>query len=886
MSACCLYSPAGAGIEFDDMASSCTGRVHMCHPKATCTNTPGSYTCTCNTGFRGQGSCCGISSNSECGTPGTALYISECYDNHDGCIDINECQEDTHRCSLQAECINTYGSYQCDCQFGLLGSGLACYKAGYYETSRDLWRLMGQDGKAANIRGLIQFNTWDNKFVPFEAGFASWIFSQHTSPPAVHRASYGLPTSMDELLTCSNCLEMSTVVQRQCGLGVAMGSPDCPEAQGFIHLGGMALTENVKCSWEFLSMQFVEFHVTEFRPIASGDTVELCYDSYTLFHETQKRYKICNNFSSPSNLPPTAFYSRAPCKVTLYAVSAYDDRSMVQTRWASLNPSASRFNLFYRARTRDRVSDEASRIEDYTKLPKFEMNPHAPSNTAVISPYLRVSISNMRGLDSHMPCSLNHRTYSDFSSIALQQHVIHESPALKGSWKGECRSETFRNKKCSVDVLFFGVSSMQIIFTGCEQDDIQMPMVQTAVVSFPDLQDRESRQFLDQNVQWLYRRLHLTWTSPSRSAPGSQSKASIAWPRMVNFEDMSQDVLLHILPSGKTTPLGFAYPGSYPELLDDQQDSCAVLRLNRLDSSATMLPQKQAPVMTRFVAYKNKFELYDQCNSLVLRNMPTVDSDSGCSQLRNLLHPQEGVLLELSADSCQHECVLAFQSDLAEALKVCKVSWKAFLQVAEDTDKFTVDNDDYIRELQRLFIARLGFLGDLLMNIQLGCNFNLNQFSCIQVNQRIVSNLAHTCPSYHYPDVRLGSFAFVLPEYIMADGDSEMCNSCKNRMTDILRDGHCCISTAFALKRRLLDLFLPGPAPSLTFDLSDYLCRVHSRCDSVSANLVTLSKQAVEPCDGGQRRHHLECLLSSCSLGYAWPVACCQQHVCENGGNR
>ena len=43
----------GLNIEVNE----CNGG-NICHPNATCTNTIGSYTCTCNTGFIGDGKNC------------------------------------------------------------------------------------------------------------------------------------------------------------------------------------------------------------------------------------------------------------------------------------------------------------------------------------------------------------------------------------------------------------------------------------------------------------------------------------------------------------------------------------------------------------------------------------------------------------------------------------------------------------------------------------------------------------------------------------------------------------------------------------------------------------------------------------------------------------
>ena len=36
----------------------CIEGTHDCHPQATCQNTEGSFTCSCNPGFTGNGSSC------------------------------------------------------------------------------------------------------------------------------------------------------------------------------------------------------------------------------------------------------------------------------------------------------------------------------------------------------------------------------------------------------------------------------------------------------------------------------------------------------------------------------------------------------------------------------------------------------------------------------------------------------------------------------------------------------------------------------------------------------------------------------------------------------------------------------------------------------------
>ena len=41
-------------------------------------------------------------------------------------IDINECTEKTHNCSVNGLCTNTNGSYRCECRHGCRGNDFEC----------------------------------------------------------------------------------------------------------------------------------------------------------------------------------------------------------------------------------------------------------------------------------------------------------------------------------------------------------------------------------------------------------------------------------------------------------------------------------------------------------------------------------------------------------------------------------------------------------------------------------------------------------------------------------------------------------------------------------------------------------------------------------------
>jgi len=109
----CVCNPGWQGINvpnvwangrscYDD--NECLGNPCNNIISATCVNTPGSYRCDCNPGFKA------IDANT--------------------CIDIDECKTNTHNCHPDATCINSYGSFSCSCNRGFAGNGTHCEPIG------------------------------------------------------------------------------------------------------------------------------------------------------------------------------------------------------------------------------------------------------------------------------------------------------------------------------------------------------------------------------------------------------------------------------------------------------------------------------------------------------------------------------------------------------------------------------------------------------------------------------------------------------------------------------------------------------------------------------------------------------------------------------------
>ncbi|XP_078597687.1 ZP domain-containing protein-like [Branchiostoma floridae x Branchiostoma japonicum] len=77
----------------------CTDGTNNCHSAASCTNTDGSFTCACPTGYVGDG-------------------IS--------CTHVDECTDGSHNCHEKATCSDTVEGFNCTCEEGYNGDGVTC----------------------------------------------------------------------------------------------------------------------------------------------------------------------------------------------------------------------------------------------------------------------------------------------------------------------------------------------------------------------------------------------------------------------------------------------------------------------------------------------------------------------------------------------------------------------------------------------------------------------------------------------------------------------------------------------------------------------------------------------------------------------------------------
>ena len=90
-------------MDIDECSAEVGSGLKHCGSNADCSNTVGSFSCSCHSGFENF-------------TPTI------------GCVDIDECSSGTHTCKRAAKCNNTAGGFTCTCWDGYDGDPhVNCY---------------------------------------------------------------------------------------------------------------------------------------------------------------------------------------------------------------------------------------------------------------------------------------------------------------------------------------------------------------------------------------------------------------------------------------------------------------------------------------------------------------------------------------------------------------------------------------------------------------------------------------------------------------------------------------------------------------------------------------------------------------------------------------
>ncbi|CAH3168575.1 unnamed protein product [Porites lobata] len=115
---------ANCNMETNDI-DECGASTPVCDINANCSNTRGSYLCTCRAGYTGDGKTC---------------------------QDIDECSASPPVCDVNANCSNTRGSYICTCKAGYNGDGKTC---GVFPEGLTDSVIVGH-----NVHHLTNLSTW------------------------------------------------------------------------------------------------------------------------------------------------------------------------------------------------------------------------------------------------------------------------------------------------------------------------------------------------------------------------------------------------------------------------------------------------------------------------------------------------------------------------------------------------------------------------------------------------------------------------------------------------------------------------------------------------------------------------------------------------------
>jgi hypothetical protein len=141
--AVCTCASGFSGDTCADDVDECDLGTADCDANATCANTAGSFTCTCDENYVGDGKSCTSALdcalgeatcdvNATCTDTGAGSFCV-CADGFDGdgltCADLDECDLGTDNCDVNAACANIDGSFTCTCADGYVGDGVTCVLA-------------------------------------------------------------------------------------------------------------------------------------------------------------------------------------------------------------------------------------------------------------------------------------------------------------------------------------------------------------------------------------------------------------------------------------------------------------------------------------------------------------------------------------------------------------------------------------------------------------------------------------------------------------------------------------------------------------------------------------------------------------------------------------
>ena len=153
-------------VEVDE----CADETHNCSSQngqanALCTNTIGSFQCTCTQGWQGDGFYCNdineCANGSVCGDNQFCIntvgnYSCSCLEgftstgpSNEDCKDVDECVLGLDDCDMFATCINTKGSFTCECMPGFEDKGRICTKYQCGDETNNVTRSTEKNGTIA-----------------------------------------------------------------------------------------------------------------------------------------------------------------------------------------------------------------------------------------------------------------------------------------------------------------------------------------------------------------------------------------------------------------------------------------------------------------------------------------------------------------------------------------------------------------------------------------------------------------------------------------------------------------------------------------------------------------------------------------------------------------